>query len=79
LLVGEFAHEKVRNVKEKIREKLLSENLAVKYSEPEKEPVISRSGDKCVVGLVDQWYITYGDSQWKPVAEKSVNNLFFSF
>ncbi|KAF7702850.1 putative leucine--tRNA ligase, cytoplasmic [Cucumispora dikerogammari] len=31
---------------------------------PESE-VISRSGAVCVVSLTDQWFINYGDSEWK--------------
>jgi leucyl-tRNA synthetase len=38
--------------------------LAVVYSEPA-ETVISRSGDKCVCALTDQWYIAYGEPEWR--------------
>ncbi len=34
------------------------------YSEPA-ETVISRSGDKCVCALTDQWYIAYGEPEWR--------------
>ncbi|KAI3840765.1 hypothetical protein MKX03_006501 [Papaver bracteatum] len=37
---------------------------AVSYSEPEKK-VMSRSGNECVVALTDQWYITYGEQEWR--------------
>ena len=32
--------------------------------------VISRSGDNCVVSLCDQWYLNYGEDEWRKLAEK---------
>jgi leucyl-tRNA synthetase len=43
--------------------------VAIPYAEPESE-VISRSADVCVVALVDQWYLDYGEDEWKGVAKK---------
>lgn len=54
----------MKEVKKLITAKLKAENAAVAYSEPEQE-VISRSGDICVVSLVDQWYIDYAQQEWK--------------
>jgi len=45
----------------------------VLYSEPEK--VMSRSCDKCVVALTDQWYITYGEAEWKHEAVRCLDNM----
>jgi len=36
---------------------------------------MSRSGDECVVALTDQWYITYGESEWKKLAEECLANM----
>lgn len=47
---------------------------AIVYSEPEKR-VMSRSGDECVVALTDQWYITYGESEWKKLAEECLTDM----
>jgi len=47
---------------------------AIIYSEPEKR-VMSRSGDECVVALTDQWYITYGESEWKKLADECLSNM----
>lgn len=58
---------KVQEAKNLIRNKLLESNQAVVYSEPEKK-VMSRSGNECVVALTDQWYVTYGEEEWKRVA-----------
>ena len=54
MLVGDFKGEKVSQVKRKIQAAMVEGNEAVLYQEPE-QTVISRSGDKCVVALCDQW------------------------
>jgi leucyl-tRNA synthetase len=42
----------------------LDELVHLDYFEPETE-VISRSEDKCIVALTDQWYIRYDDAIWR--------------
>lgn len=46
----------------------------VKIFVPE-ELVISRSGAKCVVSLLDQWYIDYGIPEWKDKARKCIERM----
>ena len=46
---------KVQDAKKEIQMKMVKNNEAFLYQEPEKT-VISRSGDECVVALCDQWY-----------------------
>jgi leucyl-tRNA synthetase len=36
---------------------------------------MSRSGDECVVALTDQWYITYGESEWKRLTDECLSNM----
>ncbi|KAI3450362.1 hypothetical protein Pfo_007027 [Paulownia fortunei] len=74
MLVGEFAGMKVQEAKFMIRSKLLELEQAVVYSEPEKK-AISRSGDECVVALTDQWYISYGEQEWKKAAEECLAGM----
>ncbi|KAI3458926.1 hypothetical protein Pfo_015589 [Paulownia fortunei] len=74
MLVGEFAGMKVQEAKNMIRSKLLELEQAVVYSEPEKK-VISRSGDECVVALTDQWYISYGEQEWKKAADECLAGM----
>jgi leucyl-tRNA synthetase len=74
MIVGEFSGRKVQEAKPLIRKKLLEEATAVLYSEPEKK-VMSRSGDECVVALTDQWYITYGEDEWKQKAIQCLHNM----
>ncbi|XP_030552782.1 leucine--tRNA ligase, cytoplasmic isoform X2 [Rhodamnia argentea] len=74
MLVGEYAGMKVQEAKPLIRSMLIETGQAIMYSEPEKR-VMSRSGDECVVALTDQWYITYGESEWKKLAEECLSNM----
>ncbi|PHH80421.1 hypothetical protein CDD80_1625 [Ophiocordyceps camponoti-rufipedis] len=64
---GDFAGEKVETAKPKVRAQLLEAGDAFAYSEPERK-VVSRSGDDCIVALMDQWYLDYGESSWKRTA-----------
>jgi leucyl-tRNA synthetase len=64
LIVGPHSGKKVNEVKPVIKAEMLESGEAMLYSEPERQ-VISRSGDECVVALTDQWYITYGEQEWK--------------
>lgn len=71
LLVGEYTGKKIQDVKKLLQNKLVEENGAVVYFEPEKT-IISRSGDECVVALCDQWYLDYGNEEWKAQAERAL-------
>ena len=75
MLCGEFKGEPVQEAKTKVRESMIAQGLAIAYAEPE-GLVISRSSDECVVALMDQWYLDYGEQSWKEQAEKCVS---FSF
>jgi leucyl-tRNA synthetase len=74
LLVGPYAGERVQTAKPRIRQTLLAQDDAILYSEPER-PVISRSGDECVVALCDQWYIDYGEEHWKQLAKTCLDAM----
>ncbi|THU56425.1 hypothetical protein C4D60_Mb11t17120 [Musa balbisiana] len=71
---GDKSAEKVQEAKPLIRNKLLETGDAVMSNEPEKK-VMSRSGDECVVALTDQWYITYGEAEWKKKAEDCLADM----
>eukprot|EP01091_Cochliopodium_minus_P016972 TRINITY_DN6527_c0_g1_i2.p1 TRINITY_DN6527_c0_g1~~TRINITY_DN6527_c0_g1_i2.p1 ORF type:complete len:1070 (-),score=405.94 TRINITY_DN6527_c0_g1_i2:34-3243(-) len=73
-LVKEYEDKLVFEVKPIIRKKLIDEGHAIAYSEPEKQ-VMSRSGDVCVVALADQWYITYGEENWRKQVEGHLKNV----
>lgn len=74
LLVGEHKGSKIQDVKKNLQTKLIQEGKALIYYEPEKT-IISRSGDECVVALCNQWYLDYGNEEWKGQAEKALEAM----
>eukprot|EP00088_Acartia_fossae_P002624 TRINITY_DN1108_c1_g1_i3.p1 TRINITY_DN1108_c1_g1~~TRINITY_DN1108_c1_g1_i3.p1 ORF type:complete len:1178 (+),score=353.43 TRINITY_DN1108_c1_g1_i3:49-3582(+) len=74
MIIGEHSGKTVQDAKPLIKDTLVKANDAVVYMEPEKT-VISRSGDECVVALCDQWYLDYGDKQWKEGTKKLLDQL----
>ncbi|CED82372.1 leucine-trna ligase [Phaffia rhodozyma] len=74
MAIGEFKGEAVQTAKTKVRDSLIEKNLAFKYAEPE-SLVTSRSGDECIVALVDQWYIDYGEEEWKQTAKRLLSQM----
>ena len=74
LLVGDYKGKKVQDVKKGIQDYLVKNKLAKIYQEPEKQ-IISRSGDECVVALCDQWYLDYGETEWRNQTQKHLDNM----
>jgi len=68
MLVGEFKGLGVQEAKGKVRDRLIEAGLGFAYAEPE-GLVISRSADECVVALMDQWYLDYGEESWRSQVE----------
>lgn len=73
MLIGEFKGQSVQDAKQKVRDSMIGQGLAFAYAEPE-GMVVSRSSDECVVALMDQWYLDYGEPSWRAQAEKCVCN-----
>lgn len=69
MLVGEYKGQSVQEAKPKVRESMIKAGLAFAYAEPE-GLVTSRSGDECIVALMDQWYLDYGEPAWRAKVEK---------
>lgn len=76
LLQGDFKGETVQDGKQKVKDQLIAAGLGFKYAEPE-GLIMSRSADECVVALVDQWYINYGEDEWRKTAERYVSPPFY--
>ncbi|KAI8379665.1 leucyl-tRNA synthetase [Radiomyces spectabilis] len=74
MCIGEFSGMKVQDAKFKIKEQLINSGEAFVYNEPE-GLVMSRSGDECVVALMDQWYLDYGEPEWKAQTEKCLAQM----
>lgn len=60
-----------------IREQLLNDGRSALILWMPASVVTSRSGDECVVALVDQWYLAYGDPEWRARAEECVSRMDF--
>ncbi|KAF8235841.1 leucyl-tRNA synthetase [Tricholoma matsutake] len=74
MLVGEFKGESVQDAKAKVRESMIRAGVAFAYAEPE-GLVISRSADECVVALMDQWYLDYGEATWRAEVERMLKKM----
>lgn len=71
MVAGPYAGKKVSDVKKTIGGELVESKFACIYQEPEKT-IISRSNDECVVALCDQWYLDYGNTEWKEATRKAL-------
>lgn len=74
LLVGPHKGKKIQDVKKLVQKEIINNGEAVIYYEPEKT-IISRSNDECVVALCNQWYLDYGEENWKKEALQALKNL----
>eukprot|EP01112_Ceratiomyxa_fruticulosa_P016056 TRINITY_DN4815_c0_g6_i1.p1 TRINITY_DN4815_c0_g6~~TRINITY_DN4815_c0_g6_i1.p1 ORF type:complete len:1112 (+),score=284.52 TRINITY_DN4815_c0_g6_i1:32-3367(+) len=74
LTIGPYKGQKVKDAKPHIRAEMIANGQAIVYSEPA-ESVTSRQGEECVVALTDQWYITYGEDEWKKQTEELLKNM----
>ncbi|KIL65368.1 hypothetical protein M378DRAFT_125552 [Amanita muscaria Koide BX008] len=74
--VGEFKGQSVQEAKPRVRARMIEAGLAFAYAEPEGF-VLSRSGDECVVALMDQWYLDYGENTWRTKTESLVAKMEF--
>lgn len=72
--MGEFKGKKIQDIKKSLQKILVDNKEASIYYEPEKT-VISRSGDECVVALCDQWYLDYGEENWREQALEALKNM----
>ncbi|KAI0651318.1 leucine-tRNA ligase [Trametes meyenii] len=72
--IGEFKGLPVQEAKPRVRERLIEAGLAFAYAEPE-GLIVSRSSDECVIALMDQWYLDYGEPSWRAQAEKLVAKM----
>ena len=72
MIIGEFKGLSVQEAKPRVRESLIASGQAIAYAEPE-GLIISRSSDECVIALMDQWYLDYGEPSWRAQAEKYVS------
>ncbi|MFW9830906.1 MAG: leucine--tRNA ligase [Candidatus Thorarchaeota archaeon] len=74
---GPFADRKVSDIKEEVIDFLLNQQRAFRFYQPDQKTVTCRCGNDVVVALLpDQWFINYGDPQWKKQATKALDQMF---
>lgn len=71
LVIGDHKGKKVMDIKKTIQGELVQAEFACIYQEPEKN-IVSRSNDECVVALCDQWYLDYGNLEWKKLVKSAL-------
>ncbi|KAF2655944.1 leucyl-tRNA synthetase-like protein [Lophiostoma macrostomum CBS 122681] len=62
MIYGDFKGKRVEDAKNLVRQQLIDSGDAFNYAEPDGK-VMSRSGDDCVVALLDQWFMNYGTTE----------------
>lgn len=74
--VGDLKGRTVKEAKPLIKKMLIEQGIAVNYFEPENK-VVSRSGDECIVAYIDQWFIPYGEEEYKKKVIEHINSEEF--
>jgi len=73
---GQFAGKKVSEAKDSIKEWLAREKYSDVLLELTNAPVKCRCGTECVVKiLTNQWFLNYGDNNWKEKANRCLDNM----
>ena len=62
--IGPYKGQPIKDVKDKVKADLINSGEGDTYFEPE-GLIKNRIGEECVVALVDQWYLKYGEEQYK--------------
>jgi leucyl-tRNA synthetase len=73
---GKYAGLSVPDAREKIKKEIISASYGDIMLELVNKPVKCRCGTDCVVKLLnDQWFINYGNENWKSLAHKCLNQM----
>ncbi|QIW24336.1 leucine--tRNA ligase [Sulfolobus sp. S-194] len=68
----------VPEARQKVTEFLIEKGLGRKIYEIMNRPVYCRCGNEVVVKILkDQWFLDYGNPQWKALAKKLISNMKF--
>ncbi|RLI89675.1 MAG: leucine--tRNA ligase, partial [Candidatus Altiarchaeales archaeon] len=66
----------VRDARERLSRDLIKEGKGDIFYEFSEGPVICRCGTKCIVKVLkDQWFLEYGNLEWKSRAHKCLKNM----
>lgn len=71
-----FSGRKVSDVKDEIKDWFLEKNYAGVFLELNNPPIRCRCGAECVVKILNnQWFLNYGDSDWKDNAIRCLEQM----
>jgi leucyl-tRNA synthetase len=73
---GKYAGMSVAEAKDKVKRDLVEEGKATTMYELLNRPVYCRCRTECIVKIVqDQWFIDYGNPEWKALAHENLSNM----
>ncbi|MGB9740648.1 MAG: leucine--tRNA ligase [Candidatus Bathyarchaeia archaeon] len=73
---GKYHGLAVAEAKDKVKKDLIAEGKATMMYELLNRPVKCRCGAECIVKMFeDQWFIDYGNPEWKALAHKNLDNM----
>ena len=75
--IGPYKGQPIKDVKDKVKADLIQSGEGDTYFEPE-GLVKNRIGEECVVALVDQWYLKYGEEDYKEFCLKHIKSDKFN-
>jgi leucyl-tRNA synthetase len=75
MLVDEYRGMGEPEAREKIKAKLIAEGNAFKVYSLTNSPVFCRCGERVVVKVIDQWFLNYGDPEWKKLAREAFDRM----
>lgn len=71
-----FSGVEIKNIKDEVKSWLTSSRKSFPLFESEAKNLVCRDGGKVVIKLLDnQWFIDYGNAEWKAKAEKCLREM----
>ena len=71
MLIGIAEGQTVEKAKPVVKQHLIDTKQACLYFEPESE-VVSRTGDQCIVASCYQWFMRYGEENWREFVREHI-------
>jgi leucyl-tRNA synthetase len=73
---GNFVNEKVEFGRNKVKDWLKDKNQLESFPTLQNAPIRCRCGAECVVKILNnQWFLNYGDEEWKKVARNCLDSM----
>ncbi|MCM2324983.1 MAG: leucine--tRNA ligase [Candidatus Woesearchaeota archaeon] len=71
----DYSGKKVEDEKESIKEEIIASEFGDRYFQLTGK-VVARSLSECIIKIVDdQWFMAYGDKEWKKLAHECLDNM----